>query len=204
LLYIKQGIFLSLKENIDMVKEELNSEEKFFEKAVMTEKFIKKYKNIMIGSVVAVVVLVAANIAYNANESSKIAAANAALSTLQKDAGNSAALSELKTLSPNLHDVWIFSQAVANKDIEAMKSLKDSKALIIGDLVAYELSSDAASLEDYASKQDAIFRDLALVQGAVMLFNENKIEEAKHKLSKVSKESSLGKLVEALMHYGIK
>jgi hypothetical protein len=204
LLYIKQGIFLSLKENIDMVKEELNSEEKFFEKAVMTEKFIKKYKNIMIGSVVAVVVLVAANIAYNANESSKIAAANAALSTLQKDAGNSAALSELKALSPNLHDVWVFSQAVANKDIEAMKSLKDSKALIVGDLVAYELSTDAASLEDYASKQDAIFRDLALVQSAVMLFNENKIEEAKNKLSKISKESSLGKLVEALMHYGIK
>ncbi|MFA5234410.1 MAG: hypothetical protein WC390_08435 [Sulfurimonas sp.] len=195
---------MSLKDNISMVKEELNSEEKFFEKAVMTEKFIKKYKNIMIGSVVAVVVLVVANIAYNANESSKVAAANAALSTLQKDAGNSAALSELKTLSPNLHDVWVFSQAVASRDLEAMKSLKNSKALIVGDLVAYELSNNAASLEDYASKQDAIFRDLALVQAAVMLFNENKIEEAKNKLSKVSKESSLAKVVEALMHYGIK
>jgi len=187
-----------------MVKEELNSEEKFFEKAVMTERFIKKYKKIMIGSVVVVVVLVAANIVYNANESSKIAAANAAFSALQKDASNAGALSELKALSPNLHDVWVFSQAVANKDIEAIKSLKNTKALIVGDLVAYELSTDPSSLENYASKQDAIFRDLALVQGAVMLFNENKIEEARYKLSKVSKDSSLGKLVEALMHYGIK
>lgn len=204
LLYIKQGIFLSLKDNINMVKEELNSEEKFFEKAVMTEKFIKKYKNIMIGSVVAVVVVVAANIVYNANESSKIAAANEALSTLQKDPGNSAALNELKMLSPNLHDVWVFSQAVANRDIEAMESLKKSKALIVGDMVAYELSADASSLEDYASKQDAIFRDLALVQAAVMLLNENKIQEARDKLSKVPKESSLAKVTEALMHYGIK
>ncbi len=187
-----------------MVKEELNSEEKFFEKAVMTEKFIKKYKNIMIGSVIAVVAVVGANIAYNVNENSKIAAANAAFSKLQADASNSGALSELKTLSPDLHDVWIFSQAVAKRDLEALKGLKGSKALIVGDLVEYELAQDAASLENYASKQDAIFRDLALVQAAVVLFNENKIDEAKNKLSKVSKESSLAKLVEALMHYGIK
>jgi len=35
---------LSLKQDIEMVKEELNSEEKFFEKAVLTERFVKKYK----------------------------------------------------------------------------------------------------------------------------------------------------------------
>jgi len=45
---------LSLKNNIEMVKEELNSEEKFFEKAVITEKFVKKYKNLLIGSVIAI------------------------------------------------------------------------------------------------------------------------------------------------------
>ena len=35
---------MSLKEELEMVKEELSSEEKFFEKAVITEKFVKKYK----------------------------------------------------------------------------------------------------------------------------------------------------------------
>ncbi len=187
-----------------MIKEELNSEEKFFEKAVITEKFIKKYKKIMIISVAAVVVVVGANIAYNINESSKISAANAAFAKLQADASDAAALNELRALSPNLYDVWIFSQAVANRDLEALKSLKNSKALIVTDLVEYEMARDAASLEDYASKQDVIFRDLALVQGAVMLLHENKIDEAKNKLSKVSKDSSLDKIVAALMHYGIK
>ncbi|MDQ1338254.1 MAG: hypothetical protein QG617_1221 [Campylobacterota bacterium] len=195
---------MSLKENISMIKEELNSEEKFFEKAVITEKFIKKYKKIMIISVAAVVVVVGANIAYNVNESSKISAANAAFAKLQTNANDAGALDELKALSPNLYDVWIFSQAVANKDLEALKSLKNSKALIVTDLVEYEMARDAASLENYASKQDVIFRDLALVQGAVMLLHENKIDEAKNKLSKVSKDSSLNKLVAALMHYGIK
>lgn len=195
---------MSLKENISMIKEELNSEEKFFEKAVITEKFIKKYKKIMIISVAAVVVVVGANIAYNVNESSKISAANAAFAKLQTDAGNASAIDELKALSPNLYDVWIFSQAVANRDLEALKSLKNSKALIVTDLVEYEMARDAASLENYASKQDVIFRDLALVQSAVILLHENKVDEAKNKLLKVSKDSSLNKLVAALMHYGIK
>jgi hypothetical protein len=46
-LFKIEGFLLSLKENINMVREELNSEEKFFEKAVITEKFVKKYKNLL-------------------------------------------------------------------------------------------------------------------------------------------------------------
>ncbi|MEK6659857.1 MAG: hypothetical protein AABY36_09275 [Campylobacterota bacterium] len=195
---------MNLKDNISMIKEELNSEEKFFEKAVMTEKFIKKYKKVMIASVAVVAFVVSANLLYDMNERSKVTAANAALSKLQADASNVTALNELKAASPNLYDVWVFSQAVAKKDLEALKGLKNSKALIVGDLAKYEAAQNAASLEEYASKQDAIFRDLALVQSAVLLFSENKIDEAKEKLSKVSKDSSLNKMVLALMHYGIK
>lgn len=187
-----------------MVKEELNSEEKFFEKAVVTERFIKKYKNIMIASVAAIVLVVGANMAYEANKNSNKSSANAALAKLQADPKNSAALAELKSLSPNLYDVWVFSQAVANKDLEALKALKNSKALIVSDLAKYESAQDVPSLEEYASKQDAIFRDLALVQSAVMLLNENKVDQAKEKLSKISKDSSLNKMSSALMHYGIK
>lgn len=195
---------MSLKDNIDMVKEELNSEEKFFEKAVITERFVKKYKNIMIITVASIVLVVGANIAYNANEQSKITAANVALVKLQNDAGNLDALNELKSLSPNLYDVWMFSKAVADKDIETIKKLKNSKALIIDDLVKYELANDAVSLNEYASKQDAIFRDLALLQSAVLLLNSNKIEEARNELLKISQESPLSNLAKSLLHYGIK
>lgn len=195
---------MSLKDNINMVKEELNSEEKFFEKAVVTERFIKKYKKIMIASVAVIALAVGLKLAYDANKNSKINAANVAFSKLQMDPSNVDALNELKVISPNLHDAWIFSQAVANRDLEAIKKLRDSDAMIINDLAKYELAQDVSSLENYASKQDAIFKDLALVQSAVMLLNENKIDEARNKLSKISKESSLNKLAAALMHYGIK
>lgn len=195
---------MSLKDNIEMIKQELNSEEKFFEKAVVTERFIKKYKKTIIISIAAIVVVVGANIAYNTNEKSKTNAANIAFTKLQLNSNDTTALNELKSLAPNLHDAWIFSQAITNKDMEKLKSLKNTKTLIVSDLAEYEMATDNSALEKYASKQDAIFRDLALVQGAIILLNENKIGEARNMLEKVSKKSSLEKLVAALMHYGIK
>lgn len=195
---------MSLRDNIEMVKEELNSEEKFFEKAVVTERIIKKYKKMIIISIAAIVVVVGANIAYDINEKSKVNAANIAFAKLKLNSNDTVALDELKSLAPNLHDAWIFSQAIANKDIEKLKSIKNTKALIVSDLAEYEMATDNAMLERYASKQDAIFRDLALIQGAVMLLNNNKIDEARNMLEKVSKESSLEKVVASLMHYGIK
>jgi len=187
-----------------MVREELNSEEKFFEKAVMTERFVKKYKNVMIGSLIAIVVAVVANIAYDANEHSKITAANEALSELNLNAANPKALSDLKESSPNLYDVWTFSQTIANKDVAKLKELSSSKALLVADLAAYELANDAKSLNDYALKQNSIYRDLASVQSAIMLMNESKIDGAHEKLLKISEDSSLYKIAQALLHYGVK
>lgn len=195
---------MNLKDNISMVKEELNSEEKFFEKAVVTEKFIKKYKNVIIGSVVAVVLFAVANVAYEMNEKSKLESVNIAFAKLNTNPKDGAALNEIKSLSVQLHDAWVFSQAVSNNDVESLKGLKDTKALIVSDLAEYEMAMDEASLQKYASRQDAIFRDLALVQSAVLLLNANKIQEARDVLAKVSKGSSMEKLVATLMHYGVK
>lgn len=198
---------MSIKNNIEMVREELNSEEKFFEKAVITEKFIKKYKNLMIGAVVLLVVLVGANIAYSINKQSQITAANIALLTLSKDATNSEALLTLKSISPELYDVWIYSNAVAKKDMIMIKELTNSSAIMISDLAKYELAQDAkdaASLDAYASKQDAVYRDLALVQSAIILMSNSEIQKAHEKLSKISSQSSLNKIANALLHYGVK
>ena len=198
---------MSLKENIDMVKEELNSEEKFFEKAVMTERFVKKYKNAMIASVVAVVVLVGANITYTLNKQNTIEAANATLLALESDASNAAALSRLQSLSPSLYDVWTYSQAVADKNINALTKLKDSKTTLIGDLSTYELASrskDVTALEAYALKQNSIYKDLALIQMAVILMNDAKVDEAHKKLAQISVQSPLAQVANALAHYGVK
>ena len=201
---MKQGKDLSLKDNIEMVKEELNSEEKFFEKAVITEKFVKKYKNTIIGTFIAVVLVVGANMAYEANKQSKIDGANKALSELSKDPKNSSAISQLKALSPNLYDVWTLSQAIASKDMTSMKELKNSKAIMVSDLASYELAQDTDTLSSYASKQGAVYRDLALVQSAIILMDKNKIDKAHQELSKIGVNSPLSRVASALLHYGVK
>lgn len=198
---------MSLKNNIEMVKEELNSEEKFFEKAVITERFVKKYKNVMIGSLVAIVVVVAANITYDANKQSQVENANKVLLELTKDATNASALSELKVASPSLYDVWIYSKAVADKNVEKLKELQSSKAPLIADLAKYETAqytNNTNDLNSYASKQNAIYKDLAQVQSAVILINEGKVELAQQKLSTISELSALSQITKALQHYGVK
>ena len=198
---------MSLKNDIDMVKEELNSEEKFFEKAVVTEKFIKKYKNLMIGTVAVVVIAIGGNIAYDINKNATITEANIVLSNLNSNPTSTTDSDKLKSLSPTLYDVWSYSQAVSNKDVEALKKLQASKALIVGDLATYELaqnSQDLQGLEKYAAQQNAIYKDLAQVQSAILLLNENKIDLAHQKLSMITQDSSLFKIATALQHYGVK
>jgi len=198
---------LSLKENINMVKQELNSEEKFFEKAVITERFVKKYKNYMIGGAVAILIAVIVDFAYETNKAATVEEANVVLRSLNQEINNVDALSELKSLSPKLYDVWTYSQAVANKDVETLKTLSRSKTLLISDLATYELASSTADedmLSDYSMKQNAIFKDLALVQNAILFLEKDKIEKAHNELKKVSQDSSLSKVALALLHYGVK
>jgi hypothetical protein len=185
----------------------LNSEEKFFEKAVITEKFVKKYKNAIIGTVVAVIVVAVANIAYEINKQGKIDAANEALAQLEKGPNNVTALSRLESLSPDLHDVWLYSKALADKDTATLQKLKDSKAMLVADLARYELASesnDVAKLSEYSLRQNAIYKDLAYVQSAVILMNEGKTDEAHQKLSLISEQSPLSEIAKALRHYGVK
>ena len=190
-----------------MVKEELNSEEKFFEKAVITEKFVKKYKNLMIGGVAFIIIAVGANIVYDANKSATVEEANEVLSALVENPNDANSKTMLKSLSPELYDVWSYSQALVNKDTQALKKLSSSKTTLISDLATYELASssaDTAALSSYSMKQNVIYKDLALVQNAILLLNKKDIEKAHQELKKVSQNSSLNKVVSALLHYGVK
>jgi len=198
---------LSLKENLELVKDELNSEEKFFEKAVVTERFVKKYKKPLIGVVVAIVLVVVGNLAYNASEQNRIESANETFATLQKNPKDELALARLESLSPALHDVWLYSQAIVDENAAELEKLKNSKALIVNDTSRYEAAEfkeDLAELEAYSEKQNAIYKDLAVVMSAILLMQEGKVEKAHNKLAMIGANSPLAQVASALMHYGVK
>ena len=198
---------MSIKNDIEMIKEELTSEEKFFEKSVITERFVKKYKNILIAGVAFIVVGVTGNIVYDINKESSAKEANAALVSLQANPSDANTLMQLKSLSPALHDVYIYSKAVADKDSKTLESLKDSKVLPLADLIRYELAQskqDVNELTTYALAQDAIYKDLAQVQSAIILMNDGQTDKAHSKLQTIEEASPLSKIAKALLHYGVK
>ena len=198
---------MSIKNDIEMIKEELTSEEKFFEKSVITERFVKKYKNILIVGVAFIVVGVTGNIVYDINKEETAKEANVVLSSLQANPSDSNALAQLKSLSPALHDVYIYSKAIADKDVQTLESLKDSKVLPLADLIRYELAQnnkDVNELTAYALAQDAIYKDLAQVQAAIILMNDAQTDKAHSKLQTIEEVSPLSKIAKALLHYGVK
>ena len=198
---------MSLKDNIEMVKEELNSEEKLFESAVKAERFVKKYKNAIIGGVSAIVVLVAANILYESDKRSTTEAANSAYALLLKNGNDATAEAELQKLNPDLYDIWKLSGAVAAKDNAALEALSGSKAPAVADIASYELAAiteDAAKLDDYSYRQNAIYKELAAVENALLLLQSGETEKARTKLGMVAPESPLYQVAQMLMHYGVK
>jgi len=197
---------VSLKENIEMVKEELNSEEQFFEKAVQTERFVKKYKKPLIGVITVAILAIVGGSAYNITVQNKIDQSNIALNILMADASDSDAQEQLKSLNPKLFDVWSLSQALKSKDQDALRALKSSKALVVADLAEYELSAiqeDEAGLQTYAQKSNALLKDLAMIEAAVLLMDKGDKASAKAKLSMVDINSPVYQLAQTLAHYGV-
>lgn len=198
---------MSLKDNIDMVKDELSQEEKLFASAVQTERFVKKYKMPIIGSVIGIVLIVIINALYQADVQNKIERSNEAYVALLDDANNSEARKTLQENNPGLYDAFMYKQASENKDIKVLEELNNSSNKVLVDLSTYEISAinkDAKGLNEYALTQDAIFKDLAIVNEATLLLKEGKVEEARTRLALIQKESSMHRTAQFLMHYGVK
>ncbi len=200
-------IIVSLKENIEMVKNELNTEEQFFEKAVQTERFVKKYKKPLIGIVTAVILAIVAGSAYDIMKQNRIDQSNAAFNVLMSNADDMTAQEQLKSLNRELFDVWSLSQALKKRDKDALRTLQSSKALVVSDLATYELSAiqeDESGLERYTEKSGALLKDLALIETAVLLMDKGDKASAKAKLSMIDINSPVYQLAQTLSHYGVK
>lgn len=190
-----------------MVKEELNQEEKFFESAVRTERFVKKYKMPLISTVVAVIILLVGNSVYNINLSNKISKSNAAYLTLVNSPDDIEASKVLAENNPELYEAWQLKMALETADEKKLESLKASSSDVVADLASYEvaaLKKDKAALNEYALNQDAILKDMAILNEAVLLMKEGKTAEAKERLKLIDEDSSFKKMVTLLQHYGVK
>ena len=188
---------MSIKENVDYIKSELSSEEKLLEGFVKSERFFKKYKNLLIALVVAIVL---GSIFYvvkkSFDESNKYESNLLLNSYLEK--GDEKALEDLKNKNKNLYEVALY-----------LKVKKDEKSVeislpILKELLEFELAkkdSNLEALDKLSMKGDFLLKDYALFNKALILTNEKKYQEAKDTLAKISNDSRTIELVNLLNHY---
>jgi len=190
-----------------MVKEELNTEEQFFEKAVQTERFVKKYKSPLIAVTVAVILTVATSASYSIYQENKRTEANLAFNVVMQNPSDTATAQNLKSLNPKLYDLFVLSTALKSKDQEALRTLSSSKALVVSDLASYELAAlqeDKQALQSYAQKNGALLKELAVIEEAVIMMKEGEADRANAQLKMIDVNSPLYALAQSLAHYGVK
>jgi len=190
---------LSLKENVNAIKEELSTEEQFLESVIKAEGFWKKYKKILIAVAVLVVVGLLAKVVMSYMQERNLEASNKAYNVLLKDSNDASALATLKSTNPKLYEMYLFKNSMARNDVSVLeKNQADIKDPILKNLMTYQIDS----LNRKVSAVDAgVAQEFALVQEGYLLLKENKVKEAQAKFSQVSPESSLRSLVSNLKHY---
>lgn len=188
---------MSMKENVDYVKNEITSEEKFLENFVKSERFFKKYKT-LIFTVIALIIV--GSIGYviknSINESNKLEA-NIALNKFL-ETGDEKSLLILKDKNKELYEIALF-----------LKAKKENKAVAVNIPLLKELSNfqialeakDVSKLDNLSMQNDFLLKEFAIFDKALLLANDGKFEEAKTALNQIPQTSKAFELANLLNHY---
>ncbi len=191
---------MSLKDNVNAIKNELNTEEQFLEGMIKAEGFFKKNRTLIIVFVVTLLALVIAYNVYSYMKTSNIEASNVAYSKLLKNPDDKDALNSLKSKNSKLYQAFLFSEATKNGDLNTIKSQIDDPVLL--DLLSYHVASKSEkNLSNYILSQDSVLKDLALLQEGYLLLKSGKTKEAKAKLLQINANSPIKGAAQNLSHF---
>ena len=189
---------MSIKENVDYIKEELSSQEKFLENFVKGERFYKKYKT-LIFAFIAIVILggIGLVIKNNIDESNKLKA-NIAFNKVLQNSTDTQALEELKNTNEKLYEVALFLQA--KKENKAV----DINIHLLKELSKYQLAlanKNVDELTNLSMQNDFLLKEFAIFNKALLLSNEGKYDDAKATLKLIPQTSKAFELANLLNHY---
>lgn len=181
------------------VKKELSSDEKILESAFKLETLYKKYKFVIWGVVIAIVIFVAGRAVMISLEEAKLAAANQAFLGLQSNPNDAAALDILKEKNPALYELYQYKQAVKKNDLETLKTLSSSQNEIVADGSRYS----AAVLENKTT-DSKLYSQMVLIEEAYNAIQKGEMKRAKEKLALIDQRSPLATVAQLLKHSTIK
>ncbi len=189
---------MSLKDNVNYIKEELNTEEKFLESFVKVERFYKKNRLIII---IALIIIIGGAIAYFTTKSIQTQnklEANIAFNKVIENPKDAQALATLKEKNEQLFQVAQYIQASkenksANIQVKYLKELSLYQAALE--------KNDINKLSTISMQNDFLLKEFAIFNKALILTQEGKFEDAKATLKLIPSNSQVFELVKALNHY---
>ncbi len=186
---------MSIKDELQHVKEELSSDEKLLESAFKLERFYKKYKILIWGFLLLLVVGFGGNAAWEAYRQNKLAAANDAFLALQKDPADQAALAKLQANNPKLLALFQLHQALTDGSADRLKALEGSSDPIVADVARYH-----AGLLSGHPVDSVYYHDLSVIEEAYADLKAGKKSSARDKLSLIAETSPVARIAQLLKH----
>ena len=188
---------MSIKDDVNYIKNELSSEEKFLESFVKTERFFKKYKKLIFGLIILAIVGSVVFLVKTKLDEKNLYEANIALSNFLEN-GNQNSLNQLKEKNRDLYEIALYLDA-KNEFKNADINLKYLKELL--DFQVALLNSNQSDLDAVSKKVDFLLKDYAIFNQALILVNNQKYAEAREILGKISQDSRAFELATLLKHY---
>ena len=189
---------MSIKENVDYVKTELSSEEKFLENFVKSERFFKKYKTLIFGIIAAAIIGFVVVFVKNILDESNKLEANIAFKKVLENSNDSQALTTLKNKNEKLYDIAKYLQA--QKEGKSV----DVNLPMLKELSKYEnalANKSISELDNLSMQNDFLLKEFAIFNKALFLTNEGKFDEAKAALKLIPENSRAFELAKLLNHY---
>ncbi|RXJ95419.1 hypothetical protein CRU94_06735 [Arcobacter sp. AHV-9/2010] len=187
---------MSIKDDVNYLKNELNNEEKLLENFVKLERFFKKYKKIIYVLVVLAIVTPIAIFTKNKIDESNLYKANIALNNYLEQ-GDESSLEYLKNKNQSLYEVALF--LTAKKELSEINiSSKYLKELLEYQIAAKEMNFD--KLDALRKNDDFLIKDYAILHEAIILVNQEEYEKAKAILEEINQDSKVYELAILLKH----
>lgn len=185
---------MSLKDNLDYVKTELTAQEKFIENFVRAEKVFKKYKTLIIGTLIGIFVLIVGVITLDYLEEQNKISANIAFNQFLSNPSDEVALAVLKSKSKTLYEIAMYI-----KDSNHIPQVGVFKEIAIFQNAIK--NNDQNAINSIISNGNFLLQEYAIVYKALQEAKIDDFESAKQTL-KMLPQNSLGQdLIQLLEHY---
>ncbi|MEY3002477.1 MAG: hypothetical protein RLZZ428_852 [Pseudomonadota bacterium] len=190
---------MSIQDNVNYVKSELSGDEKVLESAFRLEAIYKKYKLYLWAVVGAGLLFLGGSAVVNVMHEAKLAKANQAFLTLQKQSDDAVSLKILAENNPALYELYTYAQAIRKQDTKILATLSKSTNSVIADASSYALGALNQKPVD-----STLYKELSFFEEAYLALNAGDVKKAQNQLERISDRSPLAVVAQFLKHSTLK